>query len=170
MRFLLLSLALVSPSTFAAAPLSLFCSTEMPTTSFELSSQGDQYLLKVRHLNGVAFMPIHEGVIVPHDFPYLESKAQMLEKLGNYTEFHFPAAKCKTYGKGQLSCSDGETKKFGNTEMKALDFYTSKVHESSLGLELDSYKVTLSIWSPDFAPVMDMTMIYGTTDCKFAGF
>lgn len=170
MRTLLLALALFSPTAFAQGPFSLLCSTDMPTTAFELSLQGDQYLLKVRHINGVDYMPIHEGVIVPHDFPYLESKAKMLEKLGDYTEFHFPAAKCKTYGKGQLSCGDGETKKFGDVEMQALSFSTSKVHESTMGLELDSYKVTLSIWSPNYTPVMDMTMIYGDTNCRFGGF
>jgi hypothetical protein len=141
MRLSLLALAVLSPAALAQtppAPFSLQCSTSMPTTAFKLSLEGDQYLLQVRHLNGVAFMPIHEGVVVPHDFPLLQDKARLLEKMGEYTEFHFPARNCKTYGKGQLSCGDGETKKFGDTEMQALGFSTAKVHESTMGLELDS--------------------------------
>ncbi|MGZ3657563.1 MAG: hypothetical protein ACXVCS_18545 [Bdellovibrionota bacterium] len=168
MRFLFLLSLLASPAF--AAPLSIKCDTDMPTTIFDFSEQGDQYLLKVKQVNGVAFMPIHEGVIVPHDFPYLQSKANMLTRLSDYVEFHFPKDKCTIHGKGLISCGDGERKKFGDIEMQALNFYTGKVHEDTMGLSLDSWKVTLSIWSPDFTPVMDMTMVYGDTNCKFWGF
>jgi hypothetical protein len=170
MKTLLAALILLSPSALAAKPLALHCATPQPTTTFNLSEQNGEYLLEVKHVNGVAFMPIHEGVIVPHDFPYLEGKANFLTKMGVNPTFRFPKDKCKVYGQGQLSCASGERKTFGDVEMQALNFYTGKVHEQTLGLSLDSWKVTLSIWSPDFAPVADVTMVYGDTDCNFSGF
>jgi hypothetical protein len=171
MHILLLALALVSPISFAAEQaFSLQCSTDEPTTAFGLTLDGDQYLLRVRHFNGVEFMPIHEGVIVPHDLPLLRDEAQMLEKMGDYAEFHFPRANCKVYGKGQLSCGDGEKKKFGDTTMQAVGFDTTTVHESAFGQEFDSYKITLSIWVQDFVPVIDMTMNYSSRNCKLGGF
>jgi hypothetical protein len=154
-------------SAFASpAPISLLCATDMPTTSFELAQSGNDVILKVKHANGTPYMPIHEGVVVPHDFDYLQFKANNLTKLGAYTEFKFAADKCKTFGHGLIACSDGETKKFNGVTMQALDFFTTRVHESTMGTEVDYWKATLSIWSPDFVPVMDMTMVYATENCK----
>ncbi len=169
MRILLLALALTAHAR-SKEPVSLLCMTAMPTTTFELREAGDDYLLKVRQSNGVSYMPIHEGVVTPSDFPYLKNKANMLTKLGDYTEFHFAKKDCHIDGKGLISCGNGETKTFDGIQMQALNFYTSKVHESTMGLELDSWKAVLSIWSPDFVPVMDMTMVYGIDDCKSTGF
>ena len=169
MRFIILGLALVTLPAFGA-PFALHCATDAPTTTFDLSEDKTDYVLSVRHVNGVAYMPIHEGVIVPNDFPYLEGKAAFLTKMGDRPQFRFPKSSCKAYAHGQLSCANGERKKFGDVEMQALNFYTAKVHEETLGMSLDSWKVTLSIWSPDFVPVADVTMIYGVNNCVMKGF
>jgi hypothetical protein len=159
---------LLSASAFAAPKkLNFSCMTSMPTTTFELRTVGDKVVLKTIHHNGVAFMPIHEGIVVPHDFSYLQSVSEHLTVMGDENEFRFPISKCEVYGKGLMSCHGGERKVFGEYEMDALELHTSKVTEEAYGRTFEKRKVTLSVNILGYAPVQDITNDFYGNECSF---
>ena len=160
--------------SFIAAPalakqvsnITMGCSTGMPTTRFELRTEGQFVIVKTTHVNGTAYMPIHEGVITPSDFPYLEAKAKVLKLTGFQNEFKFPLEKCKIFGHGIMSCAQGERKTFGDTEIEAMNFYTTKTAEKVFDFSFTGWKATMSLHTQGL-PVMDMTMDYAPEECQF---
>jgi hypothetical protein len=133
-----------------------------------LTADGDDMVLTTQHVNGVDFMPVHEGVIVPNDLPYLTSASTTLKHMGAQNQFRFPKARCKIFGPGLLSCSGGETKTFDGLEMQALSLVTKKVTTRVYDLQVDSMKVTLDVNISGFVPVQEVTMEYDPNDCKFS--
>lgn len=162
---------LLSPVSFAVtkakSDLRLQCISGMPTTSFFLRTEGDFAILKIMHHNGAQFMPIHEGVIVPNDFTFLKNKADLLTPMGNEIYFKYPLEKCKVYGPGVMSCSGGDRQTFNGIEIESLNFYTAKTHEETLGLSLDGWKATVSLYARYHGPVMDVSMNYAPQECQF---
>jgi hypothetical protein len=167
MKKIILALVILLPTLAVAKTknYTLKCMTKMPTTSFYITTQGSEVILKTVHHNGVDYMPIHEGVIVPHDLPYLQSVSEQLTKMGNQNEFRFPVDKCTIDGPGQLSCAQGSTVQLGDRQMRAFYFYTSKVSEKVFGRRFDRTKITLSIQIADFVPVQDISMNYEPNEC-----
>lgn len=170
--FLLFSLSLLfSPLSFSAMKpkldLRLQCVSGMPTTSFYLRTEGEFAILKIVHHNGVEFMPIHEGIIVPHDLTYLKEKAALLTPMGEQVEYKFPLKKCEIYGPGLISCSGGDRQTFNGVEIESLMFYTSKLHEETLGISIDSWKATVDLHAIDHGPVMEVSMNYTPEECQF---
>lgn len=134
-------------------------------TSFLLRTENAEVILTTIHHNGTAFMPIHDGIIVPNDIRYLTEVASILTPMGDRNEFRFPIDKCKVYGPQQIGCSNGSSQKFGNHEMSALYLMTSKINEQAFGESFDQLKVTLSVYIRGFSPVQDITMLYSTNEC-----
>lgn len=148
--------------------LSFRCVSSMPTTSFILTDKGSEVVLTTIHHNGTKFMPIHEGIIVPNDLPYLTSKAEVLQKMSDFNEFKFPKEKCQVYGPDLINCSGGERKKFGDLEIEALSVSTSKVTEEFMGRAFASYRVSLFINITDFVPSQLISMNYYDKECVFS--
>lgn len=168
--FGLLSFANSKPST-ESSPLkkSVFdfkCINKMPMTSFLLRTDEDDVVLTTIHHNGTAFMPIHEGIIVPNDITYLKDVSSVLTLMGDRNEFRFPLSKCKIYGPGQMSCIKGSTENFQGREMQALFLATSKIQESIYGRTFERIKVSLSVNVAGFVPVQDIMMVYETNECN----
>jgi hypothetical protein len=137
-----LSMAMAKDS---AKDLSFRCITTMPTTSFLLRTEGKEVVLTTIHHNGTPYMPIHEGIVVPHDFSYLQSVANHLTLMGDSNEFRFPKNKCQIYGHALMSCHGGERKVFNGEEMEALSLHTAKIKEAAFGETSEKIKVVLSV-------------------------
>lgn len=152
----------------AKSDLNLQCITSMPTSSFYLRTEDQDVVLKVVHHNGTDYMPIHEGVVVPHDFPFLKDRASLLMPLGDQVEFKFPRKKCVTYGTGLIRCSGGERKTVNGVDMEALSFYTSKTREETLGMVIEGWKMNLDLNAMGHPPVLQMTMNYAPEECRFS--
>jgi hypothetical protein len=149
-----------------AALIAFRCVATMPTTSFILETQGEEAVLTTIHHNGTGYMPIHEGVIVPNDLPYLARKAELLKKMGERNEFRFPLANCKVYGSGLLSCHGGNAQVFEGVAMRALSLETSKVTERAPGVVAESVKVRLSVQIDGFSPVQDVVNNFYGEECR----
>ncbi len=84
------------------------CVTSSPTTSFVVETKEAKVLLTVVHHNGVPYMPIHRGIIVPADLPLLARKAEVMQKAGDRFEIEFERRNCQNYGKDLYSCGQGK--------------------------------------------------------------
>lgn len=141
------------------------CKTEMPTTTFVGFTKGNELILTTIHHNGVKFMPIHEGIVVPSDLNYLKEKSSILTQMSDRNEFRFPIEKCRIDGSQQLTCTGGNTQNFANYEMRGLLLYTSKIRESAFGQNFDQLRVTLSVQILNYAPAQDISMRYQPQEC-----
>lgn len=148
------------------APIAFKCMTGFPTTTFKAETQGDQVVVEVVHHNGVKYMPVHRGIVVPGDFAYLEAKAKMLTKMGPKTVFRFPRERCKVYGKGQLSCPGSDTQVFDGTKMTASDLSMSTGTDRTMGFSFDRFTVTLTLQIEGFVPVQEISMDYSDGECE----
>ena len=143
------------------------CVNKSPTTSFLLSTEGNEVVLTTVHHNGPSYMPIHEGIIVPNDIPYLSEVARHLMKMGERNTFRFPIKNCIVTGPGLLSCHGGNRLNFNGTEIEALRLVTSKGSEHSPYVSYEYNRVTLSVNVTGFAPVQDLSILYFENECKF---
>jgi hypothetical protein len=170
MKSLLLLLAL-SPAFAEEAPLpkdfSFRCVSTMPTTSFLGEVKGENLELTVIHHNGTGYMPIHRGIVVPNDFPYLKEKAEALTKMGERQLFKFPLEKCKLYAPTRFSCASGDKQEFGGVPMEALYFHTTKITEESFDWKFERTKAELNMLISGL-PVQEVPMEYYDGECKFS--
>ncbi|MGE3260323.1 MAG: hypothetical protein AB7K68_00950 [Bacteriovoracia bacterium] len=171
MKLFSLLLSLLSVHAVAGeAPAEKFgfaCKAAMPTTSFMLEDRGEEMVLKVLHHNGTAYMPIHEGIIVPNDMAYLERKAKTLPLLGTETEFRFPRSRCKTFGEGLISCAGGERRTIGGLDVEALNLVTERNTRQIFDMKFSFTRVVLSLNIAGSPPVQEMSMNYYNDECKF---
>lgn len=108
----LIALALIPAPSLAAreesSPVSFRCVTSPPTTSFVADTTGEEVKLTIVHHNGTQYMPIHQGIVVPADFPLLQKKSEVMQKLGERVEMVFEKKNCKKYGDKLYSCGQGK--------------------------------------------------------------
>lgn len=167
LSILLVSLISIASQAQSQTPVINFkCMAHMPTTTFIAKTEGSELVLTTIHHNGVNFMPIHEGVIVPRDIGYLKEVASHLTKMGDYNEFRFPLKNCQIDGPKQMSCGNGNSQNFSGQEMRGFFLYTSKLRETAFGTNFDRIKVVLSVHILNFAPVQDIVMNYEVDECK----
>ena len=143
------------------------CVNRMPTTSFILAIEGDEAVLTTIHHNGVQFMPIHDGVIVPNDLSYLNAKSTLLTKMGERNSFRFPLKNCRVYSSGLVNCFGGNRQTFAGTEMEALRVFTSRIRQESRGQMRETFKVTLEVHVLGFSPVQELSISYDDSECRF---
>ncbi|MGZ3692664.1 MAG: hypothetical protein ACXWQO_00220 [Bdellovibrionota bacterium] len=171
MKALALILFLVAVPGFAASKsvegMGFRCISKYPTTSFILEEKGDEMVLRMIHHNGVGYMPIHEGIVVPNDLGFLAAKAKILTRLGAETEFRFPKAKCKTYGAGLLSCSGGERRNIDGLDVEALHLITEKNTKQVFDDKIEYVRIELSLNIMGNPPVSELSMNYAPEECKF---
>ncbi len=90
----------------ALSAYDLKCIAAMPTTTLLLVDAGETVQGQLIHHNGVEYMPIHSGVIVPNDLPILGRWATELKSLGPQQRFSFPKSKCTEHGGKVMKCID----------------------------------------------------------------
>ena len=83
---------------FAELP-KMMCMTEFPTTSMMVvpnnnSGESPTLTLKVFHHNGVQFLPLHHGLITPHDLNLLMKHSELLRSMGEYYELEVRGDRC----------------------------------------------------------------------------
>lgn len=145
--------------------LNFTCKTKPETTSFQLIDEGDTVLLKLRHVNGTGYMPIHEGIIVPNDIDYLREKAGLLTQMGAFPEFRFPKSKCRIYGPKLFICSQGERKKFGKLEMQGLHIMSQIQTNEFMDAVVKTIRIAFDVHIPGHPPVQQISMLYMPEDC-----
>lgn len=164
---LLLSVFSLSVQAADAPKLGFECVGRLPTTSFFLREEGEDMVLRVLHHNGVGYMPIHEGVVVPNDLGFLAAKAKLLTRIGSDTEFRFPKKKCKTYGSGLISCGGGERRNIDGMDVEALHLVTSVNTRQVFDMKFSYASVNLALNIAGEPPVKEISMNYETEECKF---
>lgn len=85
------------------------CITEFPTTSFIGMADGGKFNVSLINSNGAEYMPIHYGLVTPHDLAIMEKRAKVLKSLGRVSDFSFDLKDCGVYSDGTFSCTNGST-------------------------------------------------------------
>lgn len=158
---------LLSPSALAAenVPVNFRCITSMPTTSFLAATSGEEVRLTVIHHNGVKYMPIHRGIVVPADFPLLQKKAEVMQKLGDRFEMVFEKKNSRHYGAKLYGCSQGKVIADGATSATGADLLTRTSTERVFDLEFAKSQVSAG-FRVDGTYYEIENDFYGE-DCKF---
>ena len=166
LRIAIVSL-LLSPSALAAEDVAVNfrCITSMPTTSYLASTKGEEVRLTVIHHNGVKYMPIHRGIVVPADFPLLQNKAEVMQKLGDRFEMVFEKKNCRTYGKKLFGCSQGKVIADGVTSATGADLLTRTATERVYDLEFEKSQVSAGFRVDGTYYEIENDFYY--EDCKF---
>ncbi len=172
MRLLpLLALALL-PLTLASAfaeeenaAVDFRCVTSTPTTSFIAKTTGDEVRLTVIHHNGVKYMPIHQGIVVPADFPLLQKKAEVMQKLGDRIELVFEKKHCKKYGDKLFGCGLGKVIANGETSAERASLLTKTATERLYDIEFQKSQVSAGFSVDGSYYSIDNDFYY--EDCQF---
>lgn len=158
---------LLSPTALAEenVPVNFRCITSMPTTSFLASTKGEEVRLTVIHHNGVKYMPIHKGIVVPADFPLLQKKAEVMQKLGERFEMVFEKKHCRHYGAKLYGCSQGKVIADGITSATGADMLTRTATERVYDLEFEKSQVSAGFRVDGTYYEIENEFYY--EDCKF---
>lgn len=155
-----LAAALLTVSAHAAR---IFCMTEFPTTSVIAEQDGDRLRVQVLHHNGVAYMPLHTGVMTPNDLATLEQKAGRLKRLGDAYELSWPVEKCEFSGDGIVSCLGGDAVTINGVEVKPWALYTRQLRSASSVGVFENAEVGLML---DVAGQTEsFSMVYERNEC-----
>lgn len=167
LKALILSL-LFSPLALAEdepAAVNFRCVTSSPTTSFIAETKGEEVRLIVLHHNGVKYMPIHQGIIVPADLPLLAQKAEVMQKLGDRFEMVFEKKGCKTYGKNLFSCGNGRVIASGSPSAERASLVTKTATERLYDVEFEKSSISAGFKVDGTYYSIDNDFYFG--DCKF---
>lgn len=141
--------AAAAPSAPSDTDLTVTCFTGFPTTTFLVAPTGDgkNVTVRVYHHNGTDYMPIHSGVVVPHDFTLLSKRAKELTSLGNDYQFSFPREKCEVIADMVLHCSDfkAEAQTINGRTVRGFSFYSTASREVSFAGTYDYLDLTMFI-------------------------
>lgn len=146
------------------------CISGLPTSTFILEKSPEKantMLLKMIHHNGIPFMPIFQGIVVPNDLQYLKDKVEVMGKLGDYVTFEFPSEYCKKYDDQVYSCSHGSSQFIDGVEYQAFSLTTSVMTRKVYEYNWTYNRVTLMVYISGHAPVEEFTMDYYENECQF---
>ncbi|HRO66489.1 MAG TPA: hypothetical protein PL182_02885 [Pseudobdellovibrionaceae bacterium] len=146
----------------------MMCSTNpYPTTIYRIMPSGDDMIVDWYHANGVEFMPIHEGVIVPYSLPILTKRAELLKALGVSQRFTFKASECKEIASKVIHCANYKSvpHDINGHKVRALSTYTSLEQSTSFAGTYSMYATTLYLEVD--GQTMFVTMKYDGQDCRF---
>jgi hypothetical protein len=141
------------------------CKGARPTTTFMVFTEDKTVGVEVVHHNGLEFMPIHQGIIVPQDLPILQQRAVAMMKLGSYARFNFSADKCKSFGDMLYQCVEYQARPalLNGQRVRAISMYTSRAETRSFfGIEKTfNIAIQLEIDGKNFF----QTMTYPVEEC-----
>jgi hypothetical protein len=131
MKFLFFVFLLTS--RFALASDSFVCSTELPSTTFQVEKKSDEVWVQVLHHNGTRYLPAWNGVITVEDLTTIQKSHQRLEKLGENFTLKWPVSKCEFKDAFLVKCIGGaEIENINGTPVLAWGFVSSAVTDLSL--------------------------------------
>lgn len=146
----------------------MICSTNpYPTTIYRIMPNEDDLIVDWYHANGVEFMPIHEGVIVPYSLPILAKRAELLKALGVGQRFTFKLSDCKEIASKVIHCSNYKSapQEINGHKVRALATYTSLEQSLSFAGSYSTYGATLYLEVD--GQTMFVTMKYQNQECFF---
>lgn len=167
-----LILALMFPLASLAktnASVDFTCMTEFPTTTFELKTEAlkqdaDVKLTLIHHF-GTENMPIHHGLITPSDFPYLQTKAEVMKKLGDNFSVSFKRTRCEVSGPELVSCGSAAPAIINGVEVSSYGLATRLVQTKSYDYIFKVHQVIFSfVYKGMF---YEIPMSYNPSECKF---
>lgn len=170
MKFALLATSLFFTSFALAqespAPISLSCLTEVPTTTFVMSTVGKDLEVLVMHSNGSSYAPSINGVFTPADLPLLTERSLLVEKMKDVMLFRWPMKNCTRHSEQRFECFGTDDVQLGKGGEKIQPFaiYTAVSTEEGIGGKWDYLTVNLS-FKVDGKGDPSLSMKYLKTDC-----
>lgn len=143
-------LALVLTSISAAAATSseeikLTCVTDYPSTSFVIRQEGGRLLGRVIHHNGLAYMPIHSGIITPSDLKIMSERAATLTQLEPDMEFSWPLEKCVRHDDHRFECfGTDDRREINGKQVVPFALFTSRINHDNIAGQYEDIMVTLT--------------------------
>lgn len=161
-RILGVGLALVSTGAMAGETV-LSCVTELPTTSYLISDEGDHYNLHIYHHNGVDFMPVHKGMVVPKEIPNLAKRAQTLMTMGVRPVVRFEKKECEQNGI-LWRCFTNKPKRLGELDTESVYFAMGKLDSNYDGFKWSSIETFLILNVEGES--MSVSLSFQEKDCR----
>lgn len=165
---LALLFALLAPVSSIAAdePIELTCMTEWPTTSFVVSTEGEEVLARVVHHNGSGYAPAIVGTFTPNDLPILAERAALVRKMKNDMTFRWPRKNCKKLGEMIIQCFNSGDVQEGEGGAKIAPFalYSNARVEDGIAGRQETNSVAMS-FDVDGATGASIEMIYSKGGC-----
>ena len=165
-------LALMFPAfSFAHtnANVDFSCMTEFPSTTYELktdtSKKDAEVQFTVIHHFGTKNMSIHQGIITPYDFPYLQAKAEVMQKLGDNFTVSFKKDRCEVSGPELVSCGSSTPAMINGIEVRSYGLVTRVVETKVYEYTYKTHQVTFSFVYGGMN--YDIPMSYTPQECKF---
>ncbi|MGE3758695.1 MAG: hypothetical protein AB7H97_13115 [Pseudobdellovibrionaceae bacterium] len=175
MRFsFLISILLFSNSIFAntvdsgkeeGVAVNLKCVTEMPTTSYLASTEGEKVKVTMIHHNGTKYMPIYSGNLTPSDIPEMQKRSEILQKLGERVEIVFEKKNCNRYGAGLYSCGMGQIESKSGIKVESVGLLTRVSTDRLYDIVFEKNTVSLTVYIDGRNYSIDNDFYFNT--CRF---
>lgn len=145
----------------------LTCVTEWPTTSFVVSTEGEEVVARVIHHNGSGYAPAFSGTFTPNDLKLLSERAELVRKMKSDMTFRWPKSKCKKLGTplvfqcfGTDDVQEGE----GGAKIAPFALYSTAKSEDGIAGHFDWISVALT-FDVDGAHGASIEMTYPSNGC-----
>ena len=151
----------------ASGDILLTCVTEWPTTSFVVSTEGEEVVARVIHHNGSGYAPAFSGTFTPNDLKILSERGELVRKMKSDTTFRWPKSKCKKLGTplvfqcfGTDDVQEGE----GGAKIAPFALYSTAKSEDGIAGHFDWISVALT-FDVDGAHGASIEMTYPKNGC-----
>jgi hypothetical protein len=134
----------LSAATDSQQKLRMTCTTEPLTTSFTLYEGEDSYTLHLIQHNGVEYMPIYSGTVVPQALPALVRKAEQLKKIGTPAQVTFKKSDCR-HKDFYWTCFTQSQPKLGALDVTSIYFSMGLLKSDYEGYAWSSTETFLSL-------------------------
>lgn len=151
----------------ASGDILLTCVTEWPTTSFVVSTEGEEVVARVIHHNGSGYAPAFSGTFTPNDLKLLAERGELVKKMKNDMTFRWPKSKCKKLGTplvfqcfGTDDVQEGE----GGAKIAPFALYSTSKTEDGIAGHFDWISVAMT-FDVDGAHGASIEMTYPKNGC-----
>lgn len=136
-------LFLMTANTASAFSVRWVCATEPLSTSYSLIENDSNFELQFVHHNGLAFLPVHDGLITAFDLPEIERKTKIFSRLGERGSIFFEKSQCSSVGREWTCTKEGDLK-VGDLETKNLQVTIRERRVITRRVDYKSYTLDLS--------------------------
>lgn len=150
-----------------AGDIVLTCVTEFPTTSFVVSTEGEEVVARVIHHNGSGYAPAFSGTFTPNDLKILAERGELVRKMKPDMTFRWPLSKCKKLGSPLVfQCFGTEDVQEGEDGAKIAPFalYSTAKTEDGIAGHYDWISVAMT-FDVDGAHGASIEMTYPKSSC-----
>lgn len=138
------------------------CATDHLTTSYAMIEHDDHFELQAWHHNGMAFMPLHQGLITITDLDTLKIDAKVISPIGERYVLKFEKSECRQTA-NDWSCIRAKPTTINALMVNNLGF---KAYEQTTTTRTSSFKSYVLRLSVELTGIVyNLPMEYSAHNC-----